>query len=64
MVNRDSSDRHDQLVEGRRDPSVYCFLGSMFVMTAAYVLDEAAPGGDYSCAAELFEAAHGSQARF
>jgi hypothetical protein len=27
-------------------------------MAAADVLDEGVPGGDYSCAAELFEPAH------
>jgi hypothetical protein len=32
-----------------------------FVMAAADVLDECVPGGDYSCAAELFEPAHRSQ---
>jgi hypothetical protein len=30
-------------------------------MAAADVLDERVPGADYSCAAELFEAAHRSQ---
>src|SRR5207248_9844742 len=61
IVNRGWSDRHDQLIEGSRDPQVYCFLGSEFVVAAADVLDEGVPGGDYSCAAELFEPAHRSQ---
>src|SRR5438270_12177110 len=33
-------------------------------MAAADVLDERVPGGDYSCAAELFEPAHRSQSGF
>jgi hypothetical protein len=36
-------------------------LGSELVMAAADVLDECVPGTDYSCAAELLEAAHRSQ---
>jgi hypothetical protein len=36
-------------------------LGSQFVVAAADVLDEGVAGSDYSCAAELFEPAHGSQ---
>ena len=32
-----------------------------FVVAAADVLDEGVPGGDDSCAAQLFEPAHGSQ---
>src|SRR5918998_4659727 len=61
IVNRGWSDRHDQLVEGSRDPQVYCVLGSKFVVAAADVLDEGVSGGDYSCAAEAFEPAHRSQ---
>ena len=39
-------------------------IDSEFVMTASEVLDEGVPGSGYSCAAELFEPAHGSQAGF
>ena len=39
-------------------------LGSQFVVAAADVLDEGVSGGDDSCAAELFEPAHGSQSGF
>ena len=40
-----------KLIEGSRDPQVYCFLGSEFVVAAADVLDEGVPGSDDSCAA-------------
>jgi len=33
-------------------------------MAAADVLDECVPGGNYSCAAKLFEPAHRSQSGF
>src|ERR671917_2332289 len=56
------SDCQGQRVEGGQDASVDDFLGAQFVVAAADVLDERVPSTDHLRAAELFKAAHRSQA--
>jgi hypothetical protein len=60
----EGSDRHGQLVERDRQPSVGRLLDRELVVSTTNVLDERMPGDDHPSAAVLLESAQRMQSRF